>query len=95
VPKSQRLRPQSEPAKVGGDAMIHPDKNDVVVRQWRGHPDGAYLLGTPVTPDQYSLRTREEAVTQAAAFARKQHVRAWFDNGDDTFILLGTSRDEA
>ena len=57
--------------------MIRPDKDDVVVRQRHGNPHVAYLLGTPTTPDQLSLsRTREEAVTQAVMFARRQRVRA-------------------
>ena len=73
--------------------MIHPDQDDVVVRQRRGNPHVVYLLGTRATPDQFSLRTREEAVTQAVAFARQQRVRAWFDNGDNTFLLLGTFRE--
>ena len=70
--------------------MIHPDKDDVVIRQRRGNPHVIYLLGTPASPDQFSLRTREEAVTQAIAFARRHCVRAWFDNGDETCLLLGT-----
>jgi hypothetical protein len=74
--------------------MIHPDQDDVVVRERRGNPHVVYLLGTPTTPDQFSLRTREEAVTQAIAFARRQRVRAWFDNADNTFLLLGTFRIE-
>ena len=73
--------------------MIHPDEDDVVVRQRRGNPHVVYLLGTAATPDQFSLRTREEAVTQAVAFARRQRVRAWFHNGDNTFLLLGTFRE--
>ena len=79
---------------VGRSRMIHPDKDDVVVRQRRGNPHTVYLLGTSTTPDQFSLRTREEAVTQAVAFAKRQRVRAWFDNGDNTFRLLGTFREE-
>ena len=75
--------------------MIHPDIDDVVVRQRRGNPDVVYALGTPTTPDQFSLHTREEAVTQAVAFARRQRVRAWFENGDNTFRLLGTFRRKA
>ena len=78
------------PEKVGALGVIHPDKDDVVVRPRRGSPHTVYLLGTSTTPDQFSLRTREEAVTQAVTFARRQHVRAWFDNGDDTVLLLGT-----
>ena len=88
------LVPRHEPEKVGTLDVIHPDKDDVVVRQRRGNPHTVYLLGTPTTPDQFSLRTREEAVTQAVAFARQHHVRAWFDNGDNTFLLLGTFRDQ-
>ena len=74
--------------------MIHPDKDDVVIRQRPGNPHVIYLLGTPASPDQFSLRTREEAVTQAVAFARRHCVRAWFDNGDETLQLLGTFREE-
>ena len=74
--------------------MIHPDKDDVVVRQRRGNPHTLYLLGTATTPDQVSLPTREEAVTQSVAFARRHRVRAWFDNGDNTFLLLGTFRED-
>lgn len=73
--------------------MIRPEQDDVVVRQRRGNPHVVYLLGTRATPDQFSLPTREEAVTQAVAFARQQRVRAWFDNGDNTFLLLGTFRE--
>jgi hypothetical protein len=74
--------------------MIQPDQDDVVVRQRRGNPHVVYSLGTPTTPDQFSLRTRGEAVTQAVEFARRQQVRAWFDNGDNTYLLLGTFRVE-
>jgi hypothetical protein len=74
--------------------MIHPSTDDVVVRQRHGNPHVVYLLGTSMTPDQFSLRTREEAVTQAVEFAKRQRVRAWFTNGDDTFVLLGTFREE-
>ena len=74
--------------------MIHPAQDDVVVRQRRGNPRVLYLLGTPATPDQFSLPTREEAVTQAVAFAKRYGVRAWFDNGDNTLLLLGTFREE-
>ena len=74
--------------------MIRPDHDDVVVRQRRGNPHVVYVLGAPTTPDQFSLRTREEAVAQAVAFARRQSVRAWFDKGDNTFLLRGTFKEE-
>jgi hypothetical protein len=75
--------------------MNHPDHDDVIVREWRGRPHVVYLLGTLTTPDQFSLRTYEEAVRRAVAFASRQRVRAWFDNADHTFRLLGTFRAEA
>jgi hypothetical protein len=73
-------------------ATLTPENGDVVIRRKRGNPSGVYLLGTPSTPDQFSLRTRDEAVSKALAFAKRQRVRAWFANGTDEFVLLGTFR---
>jgi hypothetical protein len=74
--------------------MTRPDRDDVVIRQKRGNPSTVFLIGTPAAPDQFILRTRDEAVSQALAYARKQHVRAWFAKGDAEFVLLGTFRNE-
>lgn len=74
--------------------MGHPDNDDVVVRQRRGNPHVVYVLGTSATPGQLTVPTREDAVARAIAFARRQRLRAWFDNGDGTFLLLGTFRKE-
>jgi hypothetical protein len=71
-----------------------PEDGDVVVRPKRGSPSTVYLLGTPSAPDQFMLRTREKAVSQALAFAEREHVRAWIANGDDDFVLLGPFRKE-
>ena len=71
---------------------LNPETGDVVIRQKRGSPSTVYLLGTRSAPDQFMLRTRDEAVSQALAFARREHVRAWLANGDDTFVLLATFR---
>ena len=75
-------------------AHLAPDEGDVVVRQKRGNSSTVYLLGTASAPDQFTLRTRDEAVSQALAFAKRQQVRAWFANGDDECVLLGTFRKE-
>jgi hypothetical protein len=40
------------------------------------------------------LRSREEAVSHAVAYAKHQRVRAWFTKGHDEFVLLGTFREE-
>ena len=70
--------------------MTRPNKDDVVIRQKHGNPSTVFLLGTPAAPDQFILRSRDEAVSQALAYAKRQHVHAWFANGDDDFVLLGT-----
>jgi hypothetical protein len=74
--------------------MAFPDNGDVVIRQKRGNPSTVYLLGTPLTPDQFTVRTRDDAVSQALAYAKRQRVRAWFAKGDEHFVLLGTFREE-
>lgn len=75
--------------------MIHSDPDDVIVRPRRGNPHLVYLVGTKTTPDQYVVQTREAAVAQAVAFAKRHEVRAWWVNeGDDTAVLLGTFRSD-
>jgi hypothetical protein len=74
--------------------MVHPDSEDVVVRQMSGNPDTFYLLGTPASPDQFSFRSRDEAVSKAIGYAKHAHVRAWFAKGDDDFVLLGVFQRE-
>ena len=67
---------------------IRPDDDDVVVREKRGNSSAVYILGTSSTPAQFQVRTRDEAVSQALAFAKRQHVRAWLAK-DEAFVLLG------
>lgn len=74
--------------------MTHPDADDVVVRQRRSNPDFVYVLGTPRTPEQFLVHNYDDGVRRAIAFAGRRHVRAWFDEGDDTYRLLGTFRDQ-
>ncbi len=74
--------------------MALPHQDDVVIRQRHGNPSVVFLLGTPSAPDQFILHTRDEAVSQALAYAKRQHVRAWFAKGDNDFVLLGTFREE-
>jgi hypothetical protein len=73
--------------------MPRPDEDDVVIRQRRGDSSIVFVLGTPSAPDRFILRTRDEAVSQALAYAKRQQVRACFAKGDDDFVLLGTFRE--
>jgi hypothetical protein len=83
-----------QPRKDRWFVIPHPDEDDVVVRRKDGDPGVVFVLGTPPAPDQFTLRTRDEAVAQALSFAKRQHVCAWFTNGGDEFVLLGTFRKE-
>jgi hypothetical protein len=74
--------------------IVHPDQDDVVVRRKAGAPSMMFVLGTPPAPDQFTVRTREKAVAQALAFAKRQAVCAWFANAGDDLLLLGTFRTE-
>jgi len=71
-----------------------PQDGDVVVRR-SSSPDTSFVLGTLSVPDQLIYHTRDEAVSQALAFARRQRVRAWFASKGDEFILLGTFGEES
>lgn len=76
-------------------ARLDPEGTDVLVRQKpSNNATPAYLVGTYSAPDQFIVPTRDGAVSQALAFAKRQHVRAWFASSDDEFILLGTFRQE-
>ena len=52
-----------------------PDHDDVFIRLKQGNLSTVYLLGTRAAPDQFILCTRDEAVSQAVAYAKRQHVR--------------------
>jgi hypothetical protein len=69
-----------------------PATDDVLVRLRRSEPTPIYELGTPFAPAQFTVRTRDEAVSQVLTFAKRQKVRAWFADGDTPFVLLGTFR---
>jgi hypothetical protein len=71
---------------------VQPDDDDVVIRAKPGNPTTVFVLGTSSAPNQLQVRSRDEAVAQALAFAKRQKVRAWFE-GDKDFVLLGTFRD--
>lgn len=76
-------------------AASAPEGGDVVVRSRRDESGTVYVLGTPLAPDQLILHTHDEAVSQALGFAKAQHVRAWYADGDDECVLLGSFQEEA
>ena len=69
-------------------ARLAPEDGDIVVRQEMRDGMLVYVLHTAPRADQYLLRTREEAVAQAVAFARREQVRAWLTDEGYDFVLL-------
>jgi len=70
-------------------ARSAPANGDIVVRQETREGTLVYVLHTAPGPDQYLLRTREEAVAQALTFAKGARVRAWLASGESDVVLLG------
>ena len=75
-------------------ARLAPEDGDVVVRKEGLEGALVYVLHTVPAPDQFILHTRDEAVAHALAFAKRAHLRAWFDKGNDDYVLLGTFRQD-
>jgi hypothetical protein len=72
------------------NARLVPERGDVVVREDVHVGRRVYVLYTVPGADQFHVRTREEAIAQAAAFAKRERVRAWLtdERPDATFELL-------
>jgi len=68
--------------------VIQPNNGDVVIREGYLDSKAIFLLGTPETPDQFIVCTRDDAVSRGMAYARFQGVLAWFAEADGSFMLL-------
>ena len=65
-----------------------PQDKDIVIRQEQREGTIMYVLHTAPGPDQYVLRSRDEAVAQAVTVAKREHVRAWLTDEGYDFVLL-------
>lgn len=65
-----------------------PEDGDVVIREEQREGSLIYVLHRAPGPDQYLLRTREEALAHAIRFAKRQDVRAWLTDEGYDFVLL-------
>jgi len=69
-------------------ARSAPENGDIVVREEKRGGKRVYVLHIAPGADQYLLRSREEAVAQAVAFAKRECVRAWLTDEGYDFTLL-------
>jgi hypothetical protein len=65
-----------------------PEDGDVVIRDYVTDGRRVFALYTVPNPEQYVLRSREDAVGQAVIFAKREHVRVWLTDGGAGFLLL-------
>ncbi len=69
-----------------------PQDGDIVIRQELHDGQWVFLLQSAPGPDQYVLPTRDAAVREALAFAKRQRVRAWLSDGSSAFTLIDDFR---
>jgi hypothetical protein len=68
--------------------MPGPQDGDIVIRQEMRDGTPAFMLRTVPGADQVVLRTRDAAMAQATAFARRYGVRVWLTIGESDFKLV-------
>jgi hypothetical protein len=64
-----------------------PEDGDIIVRRDLQNGLPIFVLHTIARPDQLLVRTHEEAMAQAVAFAQREHVRVWMDN-EGAYMLV-------
>lgn len=69
-----------------------PQNGDIVIRQENRERAVVYVLHTAPGPDQYVVRSRDEAVAQAVTVAKRERVRAWLTDEGYDFLLLDDFR---
>ena len=67
---------------------IIPQDGDIVIRQQNQERAVVHVLHTAPGPDQYVLRSHEEAVAQTVRVAQRQSLRAWLTDERCNFLLL-------
>ena len=69
-----------------------PEDGDVVLHRQERDGSPIYLLHTAPGPDQFVLRSRDEAVARGLAYAKRERVRAWLIEEGQEFVLLEDCR---
>jgi hypothetical protein len=69
-------------------ACFIPDDGDIVIRDGSRSDERIYILYTQSGPEQYVLRSRDEAISQATRFATSLGVRVWIADEDDYTLVV-------
>ena len=65
-----------------------PENGDVVIRERVRDGRRVFTMHTVPGPEQCVLRSRDDAVRQAALFAKRERVRVWSTDDGAGFVLL-------
>ena len=65
-----------------------PESGDVVIHHHVRDGERMFALQTVPGPEQCVLPSREDALRQAVAFAKRAHVRVWSSDGGAGYVLL-------
>jgi hypothetical protein len=64
-----------------------PEDGDLVIRHEQRDGSGVYVLRSASGPDQLLTRSREEAVSKAIAWARREQLRVWWEDDSQCRVL--------
>jgi CheY-like chemotaxis protein len=70
---------------------FRPEEGDLVIREGSRDGEPAYILHMAPGPDQYLVRSRDEAIAQATRFATCSRVRVWIES-QNAWTLVGDFR---
>jgi len=68
-------------------ASFTPEDGDIVIREGSRSSERVYILHRQPGPEQYVLRSRDEAISQATRFATSLGVRVWIADEDDYMLV--------
>jgi len=73
-------------------ARTMPEDGDIVIRSEMKNGHAGFVLHVAPGPDQFRVRSEDEAVARATRTARREHVRVWITDGDFAFRMLSDFR---
>lgn len=74
-------------------ARVSPEVGDVVLREdWRRDGTRRFVFQAVPGPEQYTIKSRSRALSQALDFARRLRVRLWLTDGTEHFTLIDDFR---
>jgi hypothetical protein len=69
-------------------ARTAPEDGDIVIQHQECDGGRVFALRAMPRPEQILVRSRDEAVRQGIAFARREGVRVWVTDERTGFVLL-------